>query len=128
MKNKKAQPDAFIKLCPSREIVARLSDKWSMLVIALLYNHNKPIRFGVLKSEVEGISQKVLTQTLRRLERDGLVTRMVYNEMPLRVEYHLTSMANDFVPIVSAFKEWAELHMHEILLQNSKYDKKGETA
>jgi DNA-binding HxlR family transcriptional regulator len=99
-----------------------------MLVIALLHSHNKPIRFGVLKSEVDGISQKVLTQTLRKLERDGLVTRMVYNEMPLRVEYHLTEMANDFVPIVYAFKKWAESHMHEILLQNMQYDKKDETA
>jgi len=116
------QPDAFIKVCPSRDIVARLSDKWSMLVIALLNRQEEPVRFGQLKAQIEGISQKVLTQTLRKLERDGLVKRQVYNEMPLRVEYHLTDMAHDFVPIVQDFKKWAETHMHEILEQNKRYD------
>jgi len=116
------QPDAFIKICPSRQIVARLSDKWSMLILALL--KDSPLRFGEIKRQVEGISQKMLTQTLRNLERDGLIIRTVYNEMPLRVEYQVTSLTAQLIPLVMQIKRWAEDHMHEILEANVRYEKR----
>ncbi len=115
------KPDAFIKACPSRAIIARLSDKWAMLILALL--EDTPLRFGELKRHIEGISQKVLTQNLRSLERDGLITRTVYNEMPLRVEYQATELATELTNIIRAIKKWSEENIDIILENNQQYDR-----
>jgi len=106
-------PDAFIADCPSREIITRLAEKWTMLAIVAL--QDGPLRFGVLKRRVEGVSQKMLTQTLRNLEHDGLVTRTVYDEMPLRVEYALTPLGQTLLPLIQAVKTWAEENMQPVL-------------
>ena len=84
-----------------------------MLVIVAL--EDGPHRFGTVRRRVEGISQKMLTKTLRKLEQDGLVTRTAYNEMPLRVEYSLTTLGRDLLPLIRAIKEWAEIHMAHVL-------------
>ena len=84
-----------------------------MLVIVGLADG--PLRFGVLRRRVEGVSQKMLTQTLRNLARDGLITRTVYDEMPLRVEYALTDFGRDALPLIQAIKTWAEANMAQIL-------------
>ncbi|WP_420546758.1 winged helix-turn-helix transcriptional regulator [Curvivirga sp.] len=115
-------PDAFLKICPSRSIVARLSGKWPLLILALL--KEEPMRFGEIKRQIEGISQKVLTENLRSLERDGLLTRTVYDEMPLRVEYKATPFASDLSAIVRQIKYWSEENMHLIHENNKKYDTK----
>ncbi len=115
------KPDAFIKVCPSRDIIARLSDKWAMLILALL--EEAPLRFGELKRHIEGISQKVLTQNLRSLERDGLITRTVYNEMPLRVEYQATEFSTELTNIIRAVKKWSEENIDIILENNQQYDR-----
>ena len=108
-----AEPDAFLRACPSRDIMARLGEKWTMLVIVAL--EEGPVRFGDLLRRVEGVSQKMLTKTLRNLEGDGLVARTVYEEMPLRVEYMLTSLGRDLLPLIRAIKQWAEANMDRIL-------------
>ena len=91
-------PDAFSRICPSRDVMARLGEKWTMLVIVAL--ESGPLRFGELRRKVDGISQKMLSQTARNLERDGLVARTLFDEKPLRVEYALTPQGSELVPFV----------------------------
>lgn len=99
-------PDAFLKACPSRALLARVAEKWTLLVLVAL--EDGPTRFGALRRRVEGVSQKMLTQTLRGLERDGLITRHLYDEMPLRVEYELTAPGRELLPLAAQLKRWAE--------------------
>lgn len=114
------KPNAFISACPSHAILTRLNYKWSMFILALL--ENGPVRFGDLKNKVEGISQKVLTQNLKCLERDGLIRRIEYDEKPLRVEYELTSLSKDLIPLILNIKKWTEENMHKIIEKNNEYD------
>ena len=114
-------PDAFIAICPSRPLLARLGEKWALLVIVSL-SEASPQRFGVLKRRLEGVSQKMLTQTLRSLERDGLLARRLYDEMPLRVEYHLTTLGESLVPLAKQIKQWAEVNLHAIQQNNRAFD------
>lgn len=100
------EPDAFLKACPSRVLLARIAEKWTLLVLVAL--RDGPLRFGALRRTVEGVSQKMLTQTLRALEGDSLVTRHLYDEMPLRVEYELTDRGQSLLPLADQFKRWAE--------------------
>ncbi|MCK0068147.1 winged helix-turn-helix transcriptional regulator [Kordiimonas laminariae] len=108
-----AQPDAFVARCPSRQVLVRLAEKWTMLAIVAL--EGGPVRFGELKRRIEGVSQKMLTQTLRNLEQDKLITRQIYDEMPLRVEYELTALGRDLLPLIQAIKDWTEVHFREIV-------------
>lgn len=116
------QPDAFLRLCPSRAVLARVGEKWTALVIVAL--EGGPLRFGQLLRRLDGVSQKMLTRTLRHMERDGLVTRRLYDEMPMRVEYNLTSLGESLVAPIQALKSWAEAHLHEIERNNTAYDGK----
>lgn len=100
--------------CPIRNILARVSDKWSLLVLYTL-NQEAPMRFSSLKKNIPDISQKMLTSTLRTLEQDGFVNRTVYAEVPPRVEYSLTPRAYSLLPHVNALTEWAEENMYAIL-------------
>lgn len=94
--------------CPIRNILARISDKWSLLVIFTLEKEEKAaVRFKELQRAIPDISQKMLTVTLRTLEEDGYVTRTVYPEVPPRVEYVLTARAKSLLPLVNALIEWA---------------------
>jgi DNA-binding HxlR family transcriptional regulator len=109
----KVVPDAFLSACPSRAILTRIGEKWSLLVLA--YLSEGPARFGELKRKLQGVSQKMLTQTLRNLEGDGLVTRKLYDEMPLRVEYALTPLGKSLTPIILKLKRWAENHIGSLV-------------
>jgi DNA-binding HxlR family transcriptional regulator len=113
-------PDALIAQCPSRGLIARLGEKWAMLVVVIL--STGPIRFGALRRRIEGISQKMLTQALRALERDGLVERIVVNTRPLAVEYRLTALGADLAPLALQMKLWAETRLLEIEEANKRYD------
>ena len=113
-------PDTFIALCPSRAVLARIGEKWTLMAVVALAEG--PVRFGMLERQLQGISHKVLAQTLRALERDGLVARRAYDQMPLRVEYRLTALGHDFLPLARRIKAWAEAHMHEITDHNRRYD------
>ncbi|MEM8730118.1 MAG: helix-turn-helix domain-containing protein [Pseudomonadota bacterium] len=106
-------PNAFMADCPTRNILARLAEKWTMLTLAALKDGT--MRFGALHRRIEGVSQKMLTKTLRKLERDGLVSRHVFDEMPLRVEYALTPMGDEVSDLVLALKAWTETNMDRIV-------------
>ena len=111
-KNKEIR-DALFPDCPIRNVLSRVGDKWSLLV---LYNlqHREPVRFKELQRQIPDISQKSLTQTLRTLEEDGFVSREVFPEVPPRVEYSLTPRALSFLPLVENMINWAKENMEEI--------------
>ena len=112
--------DAFLATCPSRQLVDRISDKWVTLVLPALADG--PQRYSDLARRIAGVSQKMLTQTLRSLERDGLVTRQVTPSVPVRVDYELTPLGHNLMQLLSAIKHWAELHMDEVLEARATYD------
>lgn len=104
----------FFPDCPIRNILARVSDKWSLLVIFTL-SEGKVLRFNMLRKEIPEISQKMLTNTLRTLETDGYVLRKVYAEVPPKVEYSLTERAYSLLPHINALIMWAKENMSAIL-------------
>ena len=108
--------DSLFPDCPIRNILARISDKWSLLVIYTLHNAGKAsMRFKELQRAVPDISQKMLTVTLRTLAEDGLVTRTVFPEVPPRVEYALTVRAQSLLPHIDALIGWAKENMEALL-------------
>ncbi|OUW04645.1 MAG: hypothetical protein CBD16_01860 [Betaproteobacteria bacterium TMED156] len=119
---KKDKPNVFIEKCPSRDVISRLSGKWSILILSLL--KEKPLRFNEIKHQIQGISQKVLTENLRSLERDGLVNRRVFTQTPLKVEYNTTRNSNDLLTIIKSLTDWAEKNCKALELQNEIHDKK----
>jgi DNA-binding HxlR family transcriptional regulator len=106
--------------CEVRQILDRIADKWSLLVIALL--ERRRMRFTELRREIDGISQRMLTVTLRQLERDGLVLRTVHPVVPPRVDYELTPLAVSLHETVQALVTWTDTHQREIAAARSAYD------
>ncbi len=106
--------------CPIRNVVAQIGDKWSILILFCLVE--EPDRFNSLKSRIEGISQRMLTQTLRDLERDGFVERTVYPEVPVKVEYELTKLGKGLASSVWGLVSWADQHHDEIRAARHSYD------
>ncbi len=106
--------------CPIRNILDRFSDKWSTLSIFHL-GEAGVLRFNELKKRIEGVSQRMLTVTLRTLERDGLVIRRVYAEIPPRVEYELTPLGRSFLVQIIELGEWASIHSHQIMQAREQY-------
>ncbi|GGQ49041.1 winged helix-turn-helix transcriptional regulator [Couchioplanes azureus] len=106
--------------CPGHELLSALSDKWLTLVVSALADG--PLRHADLAREVAGASQKMLTQTLRKLERDGLVSRTVTASVPARVDYALTPLGEALVPLQRAIKQWAETHIPEVHAARKRYD------
>lgn len=115
--------DPFDRNCPSRRVLDRIGDRWTVLVVGTL--ESGPKRFSELQSAVDGVSQKMLTQTLRGLERDGLVTRTVFPEVPPRVVYELTLAGRSLIDPLRALTEWATEHMSDVVTSRSGYDQKG---
>ncbi|MDR6988550.1 DNA-binding HxlR family transcriptional regulator [Paenarthrobacter nitroguajacolicus] len=106
--------------CPSRVIFQRIGDKWASLVIQVL--GDGPVRFSELRKMVSVVTPKVLTQTLRALERDGLITRTVHAQVPPRVDYELTAMGESLLHPLSMLRQWAENHVPTILEARDAYD------
>lgn len=102
-----------------RQALALIADKWAVLVITTLADG--PRRYNVLRRELEGVSQKMLTQTLRDLECNGLVARTVYPDTPPRVEYALTPLGRTLVDALTVLRDWAEVHYHEVEAARSRY-------
>jgi DNA-binding HxlR family transcriptional regulator len=113
--------DAFLAECPSRQLLDRISDKWVALVLAAL-GEDGPLRYSELARRLAGVSQKMLTQTLRSLERDGLLTRTVTPTVPVTVTYELTALGLSLQQLMHGLKDWAESHMGEVLANRSQYD------
>ena len=102
------------------DILSRVGDKWTVLVVSYLGNH--PMRFNELRRSVDGISQKMLTTTLRNLERDGFVTRTIFPTIPPKVEYELTEMGSDLLRPVRALGEWAIANEAKVMMARARYD------
>jgi DNA-binding HxlR family transcriptional regulator len=116
----KAEYDAFLASCPTRQLLDRIADKWVTLVLASL--EREPQRYSQLARTIAGVSQKMLTQTLRSLERDGLLTRTVTATVPVTVTYELTDLGRSLQMVMTRLKGWAEAHMDEVLAARSSYD------
>lgn len=106
--------------CPSRVILDQIADKWSVLVLAALCS--EPLRFNALKRQLEGITQKALSQTLRRLERNGIVERRVIASAPVAVEYRITPLGRTLEAPFHALHQWTLQHHHKIEKARSVYD------
>jgi DNA-binding HxlR family transcriptional regulator len=119
-------PEDVVACCTAREVLTRVGDKWSVLVIGLLGRGT--LRFSELKRRIDGISQRMLTLTLRQLERDGLVERTVYPTVPARVEYALTPLGATLLDTVLALSAWAVEHRADIQAARSDYDEKHSAA
>ena len=116
----RAAYDAYLAACPARELLDRISDKWVTLVLNALADG--PRRYSDLGRIIAGVSQKMLTQTLRTLERDGMVTRTVTPSVPVRVDYELTPLGAGLLPLVQAAKVWAETHIGEVHAARTAFD------
>lgn len=114
------KPDAFLLACPSRALFSRIAEKWTLLAIAAL--EDAPLRFGVLRRRLEGISAKMLSQTLRNLEREGLVRRSVLATRPLAVDYALTPLGRELAQEVRALKAWSERRFARVDAAQARYD------
>lgn len=124
----KREYDAFLADCPSRQLLDRISDKWVALILAALDDGADAegpaggMRYSALARRIAGVSQKMLTQTLRSLERDGLVRRTVTPTVPVTVTYELTELGTSLQGLMEWMKAWAEQHMAEVLERRAEYD------
>ena len=120
------QYDVFVATCPTRQVLAIVADKWTTLVIVALAQGTK--RFQQLKREIGGVTQKMLTQTLRTLERDGLVSRNAYATVPPRVEYSLTPLGESLTQPLAALTLWAEANVEQIEAARAAADARSADA
>ena len=112
--------DVYNNGCPARLVLDHLGDKWALLILDRL--RQEPTRFNALRRDINGISQKVLSQVLKRLERDGMVTRTVFPTVPVTVEYALTPLGATLTDTVGALLHWAEANMPAIHAAQAAYD------
>jgi DNA-binding HxlR family transcriptional regulator len=118
------EPGVYSGPCPARELLDRIANKWTALIVGHLTEAAGPVRFTELRRAVGGISQKMLTQTLRELERDGLVTRTVFPVIPPRVEYQVTPLGDTLREPLGALSIWTERHMHEVRASQTEFDRR----
>jgi DNA-binding HxlR family transcriptional regulator len=114
------QPDVFSRNCPTRLVLDRIADKWALLLLRRLAGG--PVRFNRLRREIDGVSQKVLSQTLKKLERDGLISRAVFPTVPVTVEYTITPLGATLTDAASAISLWAERNIDAVLESHRRYD------
>ena len=112
--------NAYSADCPTRQILDRVGDKWAVLILLLL--RSEPMRFNALRRAIEGISQKMLAQVLRSLERDGLVRRRVIATVPVTVEYSILPLGATLAAAVDPLRDWAERNLKDVLAAQRRYD------
>ncbi|WP_326813200.1 helix-turn-helix transcriptional regulator [Streptomyces scopuliridis] len=128
----KAEYNAFLAICPSRQLLDRISDKWVVLILCALGGDAseqsgashvpKAMRYSELARLLAGVSQKMLTQTLRALERDGLLTRTVTPTVPVTVTYELTDLGLSLHHLTRGLRQWAQTHMDQVLANRERHD------
>jgi DNA-binding HxlR family transcriptional regulator len=116
--------DAFDSKCPTRMVLDQLADKWTVLVLGAL--DSGPVRFNALRRRLDGVSQKMLGQTLKQLERNGLVDRRAFATVPVTVEYSLTPLGVALTAPVNSLREWAEAHIGQMLAAQQRFDSEGQ--
>jgi DNA-binding HxlR family transcriptional regulator len=114
------KPNAYAAECPTRQILDRVGDKWAVLILLLV--REEPMRFNALRRAIEGISQKMLSQVLKSLERDGLIKRRVFATVPVTVEYSITPLGQTLATAVDPLRDWAEQNLKEVLAAQRRYD------
>jgi DNA-binding HxlR family transcriptional regulator len=119
-------PNVYSADCPTRQILDRVGDKWAVLILLLL--REQPIRFNQLRRSIEGISQKMLSQVLKSLERDGLIRRRAIATVPVTVEYSITPLGVTLAAAVDPLRDWAECHLKEVLAAQRRYDAQYKAA
>ena len=120
------EPDPYNRNCATRTILDRIGDRWTVLVVGALTEG--PMRFSELSRRIDGVSQKMLTQTLRGLERDGLVTRTVHAAVPPKVEYELTESGRTLTGPLAALDAWARTHIEDVVRSRLAYDEPQASA
>jgi DNA-binding HxlR family transcriptional regulator len=115
--------DVFNKQCGTRDVLDLLSDKWTVLIVGALASG--VMRYGQLKRKIDGVSHKMLTQTIRRLERDGIVKRTVYPVVPPKVEYTLTPLGQTLIEPLTALCIWAAEHLPEVESARKEYEERS---
>lgn len=113
--------DPHFPQCPVRNVIARIGDRWSILILLTLEPAPAPMRFKDIQTAIPDISQKMLTRTLRDLEADGFVSRIAYAEVPPRVEYQLTPRARTLTPLLNDLVQWAASNLSAILKDRQNY-------
>ena len=113
-------PNAYSADCPTRQILDRVGDKWAVLILLLV--RDEPMRFNALRRAIEGISQKMLSQVLKSLERDGLIKRRAIATVPVTVEYSITPLGRTLSATVDSLRVWAETHIDKVLKAQKQYD------
>lgn len=114
------KPDVYAANCPTRQILDRVGDKWAVLILLLL--REEPMRFNRLRRTIEGISQKMLSQVLKSLERDGLIRRHAIATVPVTVEYSITPLGLTLAAAVDPLRDWAEQNLKDVLAAQRRYD------
>ncbi len=114
--------------CPSRTVIEVLANKWALYVLGAIRRYERPMRFSELRRLLDGITQKMLAQTLRSLERDGLIRRDAYPTVPPRVEYGLTPLGVDVGRLTNAVAEWTVENVDQIFAARSAFDQKASEA
>jgi len=112
--------NAYSADCPTRQILDRVGDKWAVLILLLL--RDEALRFNQLRRAIEGISQKMLSQVLKSLERDGLVKRRAIATVPVTVEYSITPLGRTLAAAVDPLRDWAERNLKDVLAAQLRYD------
>lgn len=120
------EPEVFKANCPAQRVLETIADKWSIVVIYAL--SRETMRYSELQKLIGGVSQKMLTQTLRKLERDGLVERYVHPVVPPKVEYSLTPLGKTLTELLQAVCQWAEVHLEEIEAARVQYDQRDSVS
>ena len=115
--------DPIFPECPIRNVLARIGNKWTLAALYTINKEGSPMRFRDIAAANPDCSQKMLTQTLRGLEADGLICRKVYPEMPPRVEYELTDRGRSFMPVIQQLMDWAYHNLHAIITDRENYVK-----
>jgi DNA-binding HxlR family transcriptional regulator len=120
------EPELFTLNCPTQQILDVIADKWSVIVLYCLAYRSR--RYNEIQRRIEGISQKVLTQTLRKLERHGLIKRKVLSEMPLSIEYSLTSLGETLIDPLLAIASWSRKHFSEVMASRNRYEQEQDLS
>lgn len=122
---RKKERNSIIEICPVRNVIARFGNKWALLVVLVLSEHEK-VRFSELCRLIPDISSRVLSGTLKTLEADGLVSRTTYPVVPPKVEYQLTEMGCTLVPLIVQLTEWAQTNMKKIVAHRKEFEAEDE--
>ena len=126
VRTKGRRGDAYSASCPTRLVLDQIGEKWTVLILGVLIR--QPTRFNELKRRIDGVSQKMLGQTLKKMERNGLVSRRVFATVPVTVEYSITPLGQTLSVTVEALRRWAEEHSGEVTRAQEHFDAQDSKA